>query len=259
MSTPLKFATQPKVVCLDIETGRSAEAEIERRIAEWQPPANCRKEETIEARRQDFAKTAREQSALWDSAPILAVAMATAQGVVGFECMTGGQAEPKDRHGNTIIRAGDERGMLVAMREFLAGWFDAETGAVVVGHNLRGFDLPKLRLAYLRHRLALPQVLCVVHDDDDELPVRIADVMTLFARHFSLDNRPDAGKVPFVSFSRVMQYLGLPEYPAGFEGANVPDWHEQGRYDLVMDKAVVDARDEYRAYMLLASRDPELV
>ena len=251
-----KLPQPPGVICIDLETGFASADEIERRIADWQAPRNCSRAETIEAKRLEFAQTACEQSALWDVAPILCVACSTDKGLIAFDGMQSG-GPPTDPQGNAVIRCGDERKLLLALRDFLDLWQTPHEQVIIVGHNVRGFDLPKLRLAYLRQRLGLPNVLRVWRDSEDER-VRTADVMTMFAYQFSLENRPDVGKTPFVSFATVLRYLGIDAYPPGFEGANCPEWHEQGEYDLVVSKALLDAQEEFHVYRLMANEAAEL-
>jgi hypothetical protein len=247
----LRGLTPPaQVVAIALQTGYSSPAEIDRRIKEFAQPGNCRRRETIEEKRKEFAANAKENSALWDSAPILCVACCSDDELFAFDGMTRFGRRPS-RDDQMIIRLGDEKKMLQALRTYLDLWHGCGKHIILVGQNIKHFDLPKLRLAYLRHRLAPPEVLRPIRDAKDE-SVRVIDLMHLFAYQFSLESRGERGKSPFVSFDTVMRYLGLETHPEEFSSAHCPHWHEQGRYDLVLERAILSAMDEYRAYRLMS-------
>jgi hypothetical protein len=239
-----------RVIAIALQTGYSAPAEIDKRIKEFSQPGNCRRPETIEEKRKEFAANAKEESALWDSAPILCVACASQDELFAFDGMTR-IGRRRNRDGHVIIRAGDEKKMLLALRTYLDLWRDCGKHITLVGQNIKHFDLPKLRLAYLRHRLALPEVLRPIRDPKDDA-VRVIDLMHLFAYQFSLEGRGEGGKSPFASFDTIMRYLGMEAYPEEYASVHCPKWHEQGRYDLVLNRAMLSAMDEYRAYRLMS-------
>jgi hypothetical protein len=225
-------------VVIDIETGHAPPEVIDQAIRWWKPPGNIKDPTKIEARRKEATAKLAENSALLDGSPILCVAAATDQ----YAVVWNGMDKRRYKLDATPIQShGDEKEMLLAF----AKWLDAVAGpdTVLVGFNLKRFDLPRLRVAYLRHGLKLPECL---RTDQLELPL-IFDVMSRFLRFFTAERSGDL----FISLGEVLDRLGLPQPKEIVCGAEVPTMHEAGQVKEILTYSLVDVLSTRAAFGLL--------
>lgn len=227
-------------VCLDLETGDAPEAAIQAAIQAWKAPSNW-KPETVETKRAEAAEKIREKAALLDASPILCLAIATEKARIVINGM-GHEAPSID--GWHVLPAGDEGHLLLTLRNYLDLFVGPETA--IVGHNIRGFDLPKLRQAYLRHLLKLPMALIPrVVDGDPQQPV--VDTASLF-RAFSMEHRDDFCP----SLDAVASSLDITRPKGVISGADVPRLHREGRQAEICTYCAIDAATTARAYLLMS-------
>lgn len=225
---------------LDIETGNAPEDAVAQALEAWKPPANMKDPEKIETRRQEASAKIRERAALLDASPILCVAASASDRLsVLFNGMS---EETADIEGWNVLGCGEEAKMLRLLRAFL----DNETGpeTVLVGHNLRAFDLPKLRHAYLRHMLRLPE--CLKPRIGEEARAETVDTMALF-RAFSMERRDDFA----VSLNVVAETLGIPHPKEVIDGSQVPTLHRAGEYHAILTYCAIDCATTARAFKLM--------
>ena len=206
-----------RFACLDVETGHAPEEAVQSAIASWKPPANCTKLATIAEKRQEASERIREQSALLDVAPIICVGLQTDTEACEFNAM--GACQVPTVPGWTVRHCGSERELLSA----LATWLDDHTDPAteLVGHNIAGFDLLKLRGAYVRHGRALPGGLRVGAGGFQPL----FDTMKMF-RFFSPENRDNL----FPGLDLICQTFALERPKQHISGADVPRLHAEGRF-----------------------------
>jgi uncharacterized protein YprB with RNaseH-like and TPR domain len=134
----------------------------------------------------------------------------------------------------------DERAMLLNLRQ----WLDHSTApeTMLCGHNIRGFDKPKLRARYVHHRLKLPQIL------QPGQQTETLDTATLY-KAFSIEHRQDF----MVSLETVCQGLGIDLPKQVITGADVPNLHQKGEYQTILTYNCVDTIATERAYLLMTS------
>lgn len=235
--TLTQTAPAARFVVLDLETGDAPEEAIEAALIAWKPPANVKKPETIEAKRVEAAERIRERAALLDASPILCVGVHSDREAVMFNGM--GECA-LELAGWSAQHAPDERGMLTA----LAAWLDAHTDELttLAGHNIRNFDLPKLRNAFVRHRLPLPR--CLRPREDGSQPV--TDTMTLF-KAFSMEHRDDFA----VSLDTVAAAFGIPRPKQVISGAEVPRLHAAGQVAEILTYCAIDVDATTEIYRLM--------
>lgn len=141
--------------------------------------------------------------------------------------------------------------MLVVLRKHLNEMSNADT--VISGFNILGFDLPKLRIAYIRNRIALPEILKPrLHPDDKKQPV--IDLMKVFLSYFTSDQR---GKI-MISLREVAHRFGLPEYKDMIDGSMIPDLIEKGEIKKVVNYNSVDVIAEEKLLKLAISSSPDM-
>ena len=233
-------------VVLDLETGDAPAESVATALQSWKPPANVKDPEKIEARRQEAAAKFAERAALLDSSPILCVAIQSDHARVVFNGM---DASAPLIDGWPVIPCGDERGLLLALR----AWLDAGTSpaTTVVGHNLRAFDLPKLRHAFVRHGLKLPAILRPKLRDEEQ--AETVDTASLF-KAFSMEHRDDFCP----SLETVAASFGIPRPKQHMSGADCPRLFREGQIQTVLTYCCVDVATTARAYQLMTATAPDL-
>jgi DNA polymerase III epsilon subunit-like protein len=136
----------------------------------------------------------------------------------------------------------DEASLLTALREFLNSRGGPDT--ILAGHNVAGFDLPRLRLAFLRYGLQLPAVLA------DEQPT--FDTLKVFARRFYGDG------AAFLGLGEVCELVGIPNHKGVCNGADVPALVAAGRVDELVTYNFVDAVLQAELFLRLSGRSTQL-
>ena len=234
-----------RYLVLDIETGNASDADIETVLRCWKPPSNLRDQTKIEERRQEAALKIRERSALLDSAPILCVGIQTDFARAVFN---GIDDVIYDVGGIDTTSCGNERDMLLELRK----WLDINTSpdTILVGHNVRGFDLPKLRSAYMRNKLLLPNLLAPKMLNGEQT---IVDTAYLF-KSFSVEHRDDFCP----SLTSVCNGLNIPQPKVVISGAEVPKMHQEGRYVEILTYNMIDVLATARAYLLMSGNAEDL-
>lgn len=235
-------------VVIDIETGNAPEEAITRKMEEWKPAGNISKPETIAAKREEAKQKIRQKSALLDEAPILCIAIIKNERRMVFNSMDSAQ---HDIEGWCVKSLGSEQNMLIAFRD----WLDAHTSpyTTLVGHNLRGFDLPKIRSAYIRHRLRLPQCMKVsIGIEIAKQPT--ADTMAIYAYKFAVESNGQ----PFVSLDKMASALGVPRPKTVISGSDVPAMHERGEHIAILTYCAIDTSTTARCFELMSSESPDL-
>ena len=230
-------------LAFDIETagGRPEDAEAWCR-AHWSPAASW-KPETIGTRWLEAVAKKRERLALLDASEVKVISLRTPGELGVFHSLQGGPAGGID--GAFVQGAGSERELCLAFRAFLATRAGPET--LLVGHNITAFDLPRLRLAFLRNGLQLPALL-----SDPAQPVY--DVMREFTRRFSADL--DHGLM--IGLAEVQQRLGLPQHKNLVSGAEVPRLIEAGQTEIVLRYALLDVATESEIFSRMTGRSVAL-
>lgn len=238
--TLLAPLAKPSFLVLDLETGDAPAEDIANVIAAWKAPSNW-KPETVEAKKREFAANTIKRAALLDASPILCIGMQTDNARMLFNGMDDSAPEI---NGWPVVPCGEERGMLMALR----AWLDASTSAdtLIVGHNIRGFDLPKLRHAYIRHSLRLPQLLMA--RIGSERVAETVDTASLF-KAFSMEHRDEM----FISLDTVAMSLGIPRPKQHISGEDVPRLHKEGQFEAILTYCAVDVATTTRAYQLMTS------
>lgn len=231
-----------KHFCFDIETGNAGAEDINTKAQEAKLPAKAKTEEDQRAAKIEAYQKAVDKAALLDRAPIMVLCAATEAGNTVWSCiptkcpvktMPGLQAE--------IRNFGSEKEMLLDLREWLAERTGENTE--IIGFNSRGFDLPKMRNAYIRHKLQLPAVFVPGVNPH-------YDVMREYLRNYTTEFN---GQL-FVKLKTVQNRLGLPQYKEFISGADAPKLAAQGQDKLVIPYCYMDTMTTYLAYKLMTGQ-----
>lgn len=249
-------AIKPYAYCvIDLET-RDCPPDVvarvvEKKMADWTPPANYKDPVKIAALREEVRATAGDKSACWDEAPIATIGL---KSDTEFRLLHNLRVEaPRLVSGATVQGFATEADMLKAFRALVnVAWvtpdtpiagssLDALSPTQIVGHNIAGFDLPKLRLRSCINKLQLPRGLTA------DMP--IFDTMKRWQR-FSRDQSP------FVPLSTVTDALGIPAHKQIVSGSQIPQFIAAGRFDEVIDYALLDLLAEEQAFFMMTGQHP---
>lgn len=225
-------------IVIDIETIDAGEDAILATQEAWQAPSNW-KPETAAAKRAEMVERLRDKAALLDASPIVCIGARSDREAVMF---SGGGGADTRIDGWHVIGTDNERDMLQAFSVWLGTCADLST--TWVGHNVRGFDLPKIRNAFVRHRLALPESLRPREGAGNP----VADTMHLF-RHFSMEHRDDR----FVGLDTVAAAFGVPKPKAVVSGAEVPRLYREGRIAEILTYNAIDIDTTAEIYRLMTA------
>jgi hypothetical protein len=231
------WVTPPQHVTIDIETiagdPTEAEASLRRTFA---PNANW-KPATIGERYLEALEKKKERLALLDTAPIISVALRTEADCRLLHWLP---IDDQEIGGVPLERLADQRALLWRLREYLLGCVQ-ET--VLVGHNLRHFDLPRLRLAMIRYGLRLPPCLA-----DPEQPTY--DTMAMW-RYFSLEEKT------MTSLEEALEAAGLVNHKAAMSGVDVPEVYRKGDYKTLAAYAIADVLAQDALYLWMTGQLPD--
>lgn len=230
------FWLNPDYVVLDIETvaGDPSDAEAWMRRA-WSPSGNW-KPETIGNRWLEALDKKRDRLALMDGSPIVCVQLKTPAGCEVLHWMACDEAAIA---GAELVRVSNERAMLAEVRDRLNACSESE----LVGHNVRRFDLPRLRFAMLKAGLRLPE--CLAASDHS-----LYDTMDRWGR-FSVDDRP------FVSLSECLTAVGLPNHKDQVSGEDVGRLWSSGDFKTLLTYSIADVLAEEALYLRMTGRAGE--
>ena len=221
----------PTHLTLDIETiaGDLTEAEAALR-RDFAPNPNW-KAVTIGERYLEALEKKRERLALLDTAPIISVALRTP---VDCRLLHWMPLEQSQLAGVPLERLADERSMLLRLREYLDAC-GPET--ILVGHNIKHFDLPRLRLAMIRYGLRLP--VCLANPDHP-----IYDTMSMW-HYFSVSEKA------MISLEECLELAGLLNHKEVLSGADVPQLYKAGDFQTLAAYAITDvlAQDDLYLWM----------
>jgi len=242
---PLKFMPAPpwRFCCIDLETDNGRPDEVEREVALTFRGFLTLKPETAGRKYFEAIEAKKEKLALLNGAPIRVV---TIRSDSAFLCLhdlakTSGEPQARIVAGFPAIVQGleSERALLLALRQLLDERVAEET--TIVGHNIRHFDLRKLRHRFLKNGLQLPAALAW-----KEQPT--FDTMKHYCDHVSL-----RGEI-MISLAHVLDELGLVNHKLDLDGSQVPRYIAEGRHDELIDYALKDVLAEAELYLRLAGQ-----
>lgn len=234
-------------VCIDIETkaGRPESAEEWMR-RQWSPSPQWTPE-TIGKRFKEAYEKKLMKLALMDSAGIAVIALNTPTQRVILHCLPGSglpteSPERSTDYATAVIGFTDEKAMLAYFRPLLLGLCD--DGTELVGHNIRAFDLPRLRLAFLRAGL---QLVCVLGPNQPHF-----DTMKEFCRAFSIE------RSEMIGLPEVLDKLGLPNHKELVDGSQIDELIAKGEYETILRYAALDVQAESEVFLRLTGRSAQL-
>lgn len=235
MNTPQGY----KWMCLDIETTNSRPEEVEawaRR--EWSPDPKW-KPLTIGNRFIKALEDKKEKAALLNESPIACIGLRSDTELRCLHAMH--KHEPRQEHGALVEGFEDSPSLLVALRNVINSLCSPDT--VFVGHNIKGFDLPKLRWAYVHHGVRMPDAIM-----DYSQP--IFDSMTEWKK-FSFGT---GDKKIFISLDELLDRFKLESHKGLVDGSMIPGLIESGEYDQVIQYQLLDVLAESNLFLKMTGQ-----
>lgn len=226
---------------LDLETkgGRPEDAERAMRM-HWKPASNW-KPATIGERYLEMLAKKQERLALIDGSEVISIALRSDSEARVLHCLY--LHAPNPQTGAMIEGFATQRDMLVALRALIDACVTPDTH--LVGHNIRDFDLPKLRMAYLREGLRLP--LCLASDEQP-----IFDTMQVWGRRFS------ANRDCFVSVADVCEELGIETHKDLVDGSQVDGLYAEGKFDTIIKYNLLDVLVEHEMFRRMTGQNSDV-
>jgi hypothetical protein len=221
---------------LDLETCDPTEQEIELEAAFLKASGNCLTDEARDRSLKKKIDSLQEKAALTDLAPIACIAVKTPEKPSVFSQFP---LNPEEHaaftaQGIDYYSAPDEKTLLMRFRDFLASQTDEFT--TLVGYNILGFDVRKLRFRYLFHRLKIPGFL--------QPGGSVVDLMAIVNNHLTI-------KHEWLSLDEILQKLHV----AGgklLDGSEVPALLAAGEYARVLAYCIHDTLLCEQLYALIA-------
>ena len=232
-------------VGFDIETGYADSQGVKLSQSFWKAPRNIKDKKALKKREKQFREKTKRNSALLDSAPIGVVSLVTERQKAIFYCVKPKRPFSKLRGVSADLhQCADERRMM----EKIGTWLDkvALPNTIVIGHNIFGFDLPKMRGAFVRHRLKLPKL---INPESRYAGVECYDTMLKF-RHFSTERANDR----FISHEEMISRLDLPRYKDKIRGEQVPEYLKRGKVAEVAMYCYLDTISTYQAFKIMTGQ-----
>ncbi len=227
----------PQHVTIDIETVAGDPCEAEAALRRTFSPDSRWKPVTIGERYLQALEIKKERLALLDTAPIISVALRTEIDCRLLHCMA---LDEPSIAGVPLERLSDQRALLVRTRDYLAA-VGPET--IIVGHNVKHFDLPKLRLAMLRFGIQLPP--CLVWPEQP-----VYDTMQMW-RYFSVDEKP------LISLEECLELASLISHKADVSGEDVPVLFKNKDYRTLAAYAIADVLAQDALYLRMTGQIPD--
>lgn len=238
-------------IALDIETANGRPEDAERHLrAHWSPPSNYKTAEAVGNAWLKYREEKTAKRALLDHAPVVVVTLRTPLMLHALHCLGAAPIAPCAVTGGGIEGFATAPEMLRALRNAMQLLVGPET--VLVGHNIRGFDLTKLRWQYVRAGLQMPDALA------GDQPV--FDTMREYGKRFSMVEKP------FVALADLLDEFGLPNHKGEMDGSKVPDFVERiqaGAPDApklladLLAYALKDAAIEADLYLRMTGQQPD--
>jgi hypothetical protein len=225
-------------ISIDIETKNltNEQVDFESKFLKAHPSTKdeAKKQAQIETKKRELST----RGALTNSCEIASIAIHSDRGrAVVFHTLD--EVDLTDYNMNGC-KYDTEREMLSAFSSLLDECCDDETEIVVA--NGKGFDFPKIRLACVRNRVQLPEVLMPGAVN------KIYDVTYIACKYFFVGNQM------FMSLDELCTRLGVRTGEKAVSGAEVPAMIERGEHTEVLVYNGLDAIKTTECYLLMTGR-----
>jgi len=228
----------PRYVVIDVETIAGCPEDAEAAFRRTFHPNQNWKAATIGERYLEGLQQRRERLALLDTSPIVTVSMATDADCRLLHALP--LAEPT-MCGIPLEGYPNERTLLVRLREYLESCSDS---TLFVGHNILGFDLPRLRMRYLANGLRVPRPFTTTHQP-------VYDTMVAWGEFFSVEG------ARYASLHDCLEMARIPSHKTMISGSDVQRLYEAGDYKTLVLYAVLDVLAERALFLCMTGQSED--
>jgi len=227
-------------LALDIETrGGNPECAAEHVRKEWWPTESWTPE-TIGKRFKVAIEETAQKMGLLDTAGIATVQLKTPTMALVLHCLT--LHELVQLPAGYQVGFNTEKELLIYLRIWLES--QADDATVLTGWNIKGFDLRRMRFAYLRAGLNIPRALRV--------SAPTYDMMEEYAKHFSVNRNP------FVKLEVALEAFGMRNHKTEMDGSQVDKMIAAGEFDKVLKYAWDDIEQEAELFLIMTGQSGRL-
>jgi hypothetical protein len=227
-------------LCLDIETKEGRPEDVIAWLRHhWWPQENL-KPDTNLRKLEALIEDKKTKLALLDSAPLATVQLRTPENTLILHAFNA--EEPRLLRNAAVMGFASEVELLIFLRDWLRSNCDEKT--TIAGWNIKGFDLPRLRLMFLRAGLQLPEQLKVRAD--------VYDMMKEYCRNFSVD------RVEFMKLAVALEQMGIPTRKAEVNGSMVGAMIAEKRFEDVLEYGLDDINEETELFLRMSGQSAEL-
>lgn len=229
-------------LCLDIETYHGNPEEAAKHVRQtWWPDEGWTRD-TIGKRFMEKIEDTRQKMALIDAAEIATIQLRSpVETVLLHKFFAEERQIDQGAAGALPYRVygfNTERELLLAFRTFAEQRTDDAT--LLVGWNIEGFDLRKLRHRMIKNRLNVARLLRTRQP--------VFDMMDHYVSDWSVDRRT------FVKLLVALELFGIPTHKAEMDGSMVGQLIEAKRYGDVIAYGLNDLNDETELYLRMTGQ-----
>jgi hypothetical protein len=237
MPSPMMQLQPYNWLCLDIETANGTPDNAEMWARRYWSPSATWKPETIGTRYLEAIEKKKALLSVINESPIVVISLRSES---ELRCLHSGYVhDPRVVHGGLVEGYADQTSLLVAFRNILDTRTSSQT--TFVGHNIRSFDLPRLRWSMVRNGIRLPAAL-----ESSDQPT--FDTMREFCHRFSIE------KDIMIGLDDVLEQFGMESHKGIVSGADVPRLHAEGQHDLLVQYALLDVLAESELFLRMTGQ-----
>lgn len=243
LTAPLMPAPMPmpmmclEWVVLDIETQGGDPNQVWEWIRRNWWPNEDHKPETMARRLVEAVEKKKEKLALLDSASIVMVQVKTSAGHV-FVFHTFAEAVELPA-GAGLVAHRTEAELLASVNQWLD--MNCGEGTTIVGWNINGFDLPRLRLRTAKAGLRVSRTLTGM--------CGVLDLMREYARNWSVERNE------FIALGDALEALGMENHKKDVDGSMVGELLERREYARLIGYGVTDVTQEAAVFLKMTGQE----
>lgn len=221
-------------VVLDIETQGGDPNQVWEWVRRNWWPNEDHKPETMAKKLVEAVEKKKEKLALLDSAQVVMVQLKTSAGQVVVFHAFGAEAPV----GSGIVAHDNEASLLRSVAQWME--LNCGEGTTIVGWNIKGFDLPRLRLRMVKCGVRVPRVLTGM--------CGVLDLMREYARNWSVE------RTEFIALGDALEAFGLENHKKDTDGSMVGELIERQEFGRLIDYGIKDVTEEAGVFLRMTGQ-----
>ncbi len=224
-------------MAIDIETASARPDEVMAEFRRNWEPSKRLKPDTIGKKYFEALEKREAKASLIDESPIIAITIRSDSELRCLHCM---EHQPPNLVGTAVVEGFATQGeMLAALAGLALNRVAPDT--TIVGHNIKHFDLPKLRWMYVKQGVQLPGFLV-----DPGQP--LYDTMREYGYRFSLSDKP------FYSLDELLAVFGIESHKDLVHGSMISELYAQKKFALIIQYGLLDVIKECELFLRMVGK-----